>query len=71
MFKLSTSLVLALVLALASVSAWAVLPTEAEAAFTSIEGMVTDILAVVWPILAAVVGGFALMKLFRKGVSKI
>lgn len=71
MFKLSTSLVLALVLALASVSAWAVLPTEAGAAFTSIEGMVTDILAVVWPILAAVVGGFALMKLFRKGVSKI
>lgn len=48
----------------------AALPTEATAAFTQISGNVTDVIAAVWPILATVVGAFALMKLFKKGANK-
>lgn len=51
-------------------SAHAALPTEAAAAFTALSGNVTDILAVVWPIVALSVGGFALIKLFKKGASR-
>jgi len=54
----------------ASVAAHAALPTEAAAAFTSISGNVTDMLAVIWPIVGLSVGGFALIKLFKKGASK-
>ena len=50
--------------------AQAALPAEASAAFTSLSGNVPDISAAVWPILAAVTGGFALMKLFKRGTSK-
>jgi len=52
-------------------SAHAALPTEATAAFTTLSGNVTDILAAVWPIVAAVVGGFTLIKLFKKGAAKV
>ena len=52
------------------VSAHAALPTEATAAFTAISGNVTDVLAVVWPIVASVTGGFILIKLFKKGANK-
>lgn len=48
----------------------AALPTEAAAAFTAISGNVTDILAVVWPIVATMTGGFVLIKLFKKGANK-
>lgn len=58
------------VLATMSASAFAALPAEATAAFTSLSGSVTDILAAIWPILAAVTGGFALIKLFKRGTSK-
>lgn len=51
-------------------AASAALPTEATAAFTTLSGNVTDIIAAIWPILAAVVGGFALIKLFKKGAAK-
>jgi len=51
-------------------NAMAALPTEAAAAFTQISGNVTDILAVIWPIVGLSVGGFALIKLFKKGASK-
>ena len=54
----------------ASVAAHAALPTEAAAAFTQISGNVTDMLAVIWPIVGLSVGGFALIKLFKKGASK-
>lgn len=54
----------------ASVAAHAALPTEAAAAFTAISGNVTDMLAVIWPIVGLSVGGFALIKLFKKGASK-
>jgi hypothetical protein len=48
----------------------AALPAEATAAFTGLSTNVSDIMTAVWPIVAAVVGGFALIKLFKKGASK-
>jgi len=57
-------------IALASVGAHAALPTEATAAFSALTGNVSDITTAVWPILASVVGAFALMKLFKKGTSR-
>jgi len=51
-------------------SAHAALPTEATAAFTTISGNVTDVLAAMWPIIALSVGGFVLVKLFKKGANK-
>lgn len=53
------------------VSAHAALPSEATAAFTGIQGNVTDILAVLWPIVASLTGGFVLISLFKKGASKV
>lgn len=53
------------------VSAHAALPAEATAAFTGIAGNVTDILAVLWPIVASLTGGFVLISLFKKGASKV
>ncbi len=58
-------------LAVLSTGAMAALPTEAAGAFTTLSGNVTDILAAIWPIVAAVVGGFTLIKLFKKGASKV
>jgi len=58
------------VLASMSASAFAALPAEATAAFATLSGNVTDILAAIWPILALVTGGFALIKLFKKGTNK-
>ena len=52
------------------VNAQAALPTAATDAFTSISGNVTDVLAAIWPIAALSVGGFVLLKLFKKGASK-
>lgn len=64
--------VLGLVLAfIASAGAHAALPTEAAAAFTAAQTNVTDILAVLWPIVASLTGGFLLIKLFKRGTSKI
>lgn len=57
-------------LAIGSVAAHAALPEGATAAFTSLSGNVTDILAEVWKIVPVVVGGFALVKLFRKGANR-
>lgn len=57
-------------LGVASASAMAALPTEATAAFATLNTNATDVIAAVWPILAIVVGGFALMKLFKKGASR-
>ena len=49
----------------------AALPAEASSAFTTLSGNVTDILAAIWPIVAAVVGGFALIRLFKRGGSTV
>ena len=57
--------------ALVATSASAILPTEASTAFTTLATNVTDIIAAVWPILAAAGGGFVLFKLFRRGMNKI
>jgi len=51
-------------------SAHAALPTEATAAFSTINGNVTDVLAAMWPIVALATGGFILVKLFKKGANK-
>lgn len=51
-------------------SAHAALPAEATAAFTTISGNVTDVLAAMWPIVALATGGFVLVKLFKKGANK-
>lgn len=51
--------------------AHAALPTEAAAAFASAQTNVTDILAVLWPIVASLTGGFLLIKLFKRGAGKI
>lgn len=51
--------------------AMAALPTEATAAFTSLSGAVTDILAAAWPVIAAVVVGFVTIKLFKRGGNKV
>lgn len=58
------------VLALASLEAQAALPPEASTALTGLQGNVSDILTAIWPIVAAVAGGFALISLFKKGASK-
>ena len=58
-------------LALMATQAQAALPTEATAAFTALSGNVTDILSAVWPIVGAVVAGFTLLGLFKRGASKI
>lgn len=52
-------------------SAMAALPAEATAAFTTLSGNVTDIFAAIWPIIATVVGGFVLIKLFKRGSNKV
>ncbi len=48
----------------------AALPTEATTAFTDLGGAVTDTLAAVWPLAAAVMVGFVTLKLVKKGVNK-
>lgn len=71
MNKLQTKLFAAAGIVGASIaSAHAALPTEATAAFTTISGNVTDVLAAMWPIVALATGGFVLVKLFKKGANK-
>jgi len=50
--------------------AHAALPPEATAAFVQISGNITDVLAGIWPLVALGVGGFTLIKLFKKGASR-
>lgn len=48
----------------------AALPADATSAFGTITTNVTDVLAAVWPIVALSVGGFLLIRLFKKGANK-
>lgn len=57
-------------LAVIGSQAHAVLPAEATAAMTALGTNTTDMLAIVWPVVSLSVGGFALIKLFRKGANK-
>ncbi len=61
---------LGLLLSMVAAFAHAALPPEATAAFTSLSGDLTAIFAAVWPIVAMSVGGWALIKLFKKGAGK-
>lgn len=47
--------------------AHAALPAEASTALTTLSTNVTDVLGGVWPIVALSVGGFTLIRLFKKG----
>jgi len=68
--KNPSQMLFAALLFVAASVAHAALPTEATAAFTSLNGYVTDIFAAIWPIIGLTVGGFALIKLFKKGANK-
>ncbi len=63
-------MVLGLLLSMVAAFAHAALPAEATSAFTALSGNLTDIFAAVWPILAISVGGWTLIKLFKKGAGK-
>lgn len=52
-------------------NAMAALPAEATAAFGSISNAASDVLAAVWPVVGTVVAGFIMIKLFKRGTSKI
>lgn len=54
----------------AATTVHAALPAAATDAFDAVETNVTDILGAVWPIVALSVGGFVLIKLFKKGANK-
>jgi hypothetical protein len=58
-------------LAIVSTLSMAALPAEATTAFTNISGAVTDVLAALWPIVAAVTAGFVMISLFKRGASKV
>ena len=58
-------------LMMVSMFARAALPTEAAGAFTALSGNVTDILAAIWPIVAAATGGFVLIRLFKRGGNSV
>jgi len=61
---------LGLLLSMIAAFAHAALPAEATSAFASLSDNLTAIFALVWPILATAVGGWTLMKLFKKGAGK-
>lgn len=72
MFKNKNSkALLAVTLLTVAGAASAALPAEAQAAMDSVNTFVTDILAAVWPIVAAATVGFVGIKLFKKGASKV
>jgi len=56
---------------LLSQQAFAALPTEATAAFTSIGTMITDVIAATWVPVALVTVGFIGIKLFKRGGNKV
>ena len=63
--------IVAAAVALSPVLAMAALPSEATSAFTALSSNLTDILAAVWPMVATATGAFVLIKLFKRGASKI
>jgi Phage major coat protein, Gp8. len=54
-----------------SVGAFAALPAEATAAFSSISTAVTDVGAAAWPIIASVLVLFATIKLVKRATGKL
>lgn len=56
---------------LAAAGANAALPTDAATAITAMGTNATDTLAAYWPVYIIVVGGFVLIKFFKRGASKL
>jgi len=67
--KIGTGLV-ALPLMIAA-NAHAALPTAAGTAFTDLATAVDDVEAAVWPVLGAVIVAFTIIKLVKRGASKV
>ncbi|MDT8385160.1 MAG: major coat protein [Gammaproteobacteria bacterium] len=64
-------IIVAGILSTASVGAFAAVPAVVG---TTITGMQTDALSVIdliWPIFAAIVGGFFLFKIVKRGIAKL
>lgn len=51
-------------------NAQAALPTEATAAFTEVLSDGKEMVGLAWPVAVAITGGFILIKIFKKGISK-
>lgn len=58
------------ILALGAGSVQAALPAEVATTFTAVQTDGEALIALAWPVLGAIVGGFVLMGLFKKAVSK-
>jgi hypothetical protein len=52
-------------------SAFAALPTAATAAMTQLEDDADALITAAWPVIAAVTVGFIIIKLFKRGGSKV
>lgn len=72
MFKLKTktNAAVALLASLFAVPASAALPTEVGTMLTALTADFTALQALLWPVLAVVLGGWILFKWAKKGVSK-
>lgn len=57
-------------LGLVSAQVMAAVPAEATAAFTAVQTDGESMIGSGWPVLAAIVGGLVLMKLFKKVISR-
>jgi len=64
------SLAVAAALGLAAAPAMAVVPTEATDAMTAVATDGASMIAAGWPVLAGIVGGLVLMKIFKKVVGR-
>lgn len=67
--KLATTVALFLAMAATSLPASAALPPEATALFTSLETDATAGVALGWPLMAIVTGGFILYRIVRRAAN--
>lgn len=65
-----TKLSLGALLVAISAQSMAAVPTEATTAIAAIQTDGLEIIGLAWPVLAAITGGFIVMKLFKKVVNK-
>lgn len=57
-------------LLMAAGSASAALPAEVATTLTAVQTDGEALIALAWPVMGAIVGGFVIMKLFKRAVSK-
>ena len=62
---------LASIFALFTVQANAALPAEVTTAFTTLQTDFDALIALAWPVIAAVTIGFLLIKFFKKATNKV